>query len=232
MTAPWQPQRLAAVLAAAMLGASVVATALTPRHMLADTSSRRPLDELVPRAFGAWREARDIRLVPPAPDVQAALDQLFDGTLARAYRDAQGHLVMISLSYGRSQFAEGNLHRPEVCYAAQGFAVEERRRDALPLPGPRRVEATRLLAQGPRPEPVTYWLVVGDHVARFGLERRLAVLSHGLRGEVADGMLVRISSIDVDADRAFALHDRFVRELAEALPAANADRLFGADRHP
>jgi EpsI family protein len=218
---------LAAGLGAAMGGAALLAQALVPRQRLADAPGRVPLAQLVPTRFGGWYEARDIRLVAPTPDVQQLLEQAFDDTLARAYRNAEGQLVMLSLSYGRDQHGEGNMHRPETCYASQGFGVEHRRGDELGGVGRHRIAATRLMTVGPRPEPVTYWLVVGDHAVRFGLERRLAALAHGLRGEVPDGMLVRLSSVEADSERGFALHDRFARELAAALPEADARRLFG-----
>lgn len=219
---------LAATLAAAMGGTSLAASALVPRRLIADERAREPLARIVPAAFGDWREAPDVRLVPPAPDVADALARAYDDLLARAYRAGDGRLVMLSLAYGRQQRGEGILHRPEVCYAAQGFDVQPWGGDAALAVGARRVEVTRLVARGRRPEPITYWLVVGDRVVRFGGEWRRATLAYALRGEVADGVLVRLSSLDADPVRAFALHERFVRELAAALGGEARERLLGS----
>ncbi len=226
------PQRrdlmMAAGLATAMGAASLAGWAWTPRRLLADTPGRRPLATLVPAAFGNWREAGDVRLVAPTPDVQQALDRVYDDTLARAYRAADGRLVMLSLSYGRRQRGDGILHRPEVCYAGQGFTVERwRGDDGVMQAGGRRIDVTRLVALGPRPEPVTYWLVVATQAVRFGLAWHWATLMQGLRGNVPDGMLVRVSSVDPEPERAFAFQQRFVQELAAALAADAADRLLG-----
>lgn len=219
---------LAAGLASTMGGAAWAGWAWTPRRLLAETPGRRPLAALVPVAFGAWREARDVRLVPATPDVQQVLERVYDDTLARAYRATDGRLVMLSVSYGRRQRGDGILHRPEVCYAGQGFTVERwRDDDGLLQAGGRRIDVTRLLARGLRPEPVTYWLVVGTQVVRFGLAWRRATLAYGLRGEIPDGVLVRLSSVDPEPARAFALQQRFVQDLAEALAADAAERLLG-----
>ena len=50
---------------------------------------------------------------------------------------------------------------------------------------------------------------------------------HGLRGEVPDGVLVRLSSIEADDVAAFRLHERFVRDLLAHLGAAERARLLG-----
>ena len=218
---------LAAGLLSAMGGASVLAQQLVPRRLLASARPPQSLASMVPETLGDWRMAPQVRLVVPAPDVQQALDRVYDDTLARAYISAQGHLVMLSLAYSRQQRGEAVLHRPEVCYAGQGFSVRPHSASGAVAVGPRMVPATRLITQGPRTEPVTYWLVLGARVVRFGLEWRRETLAHGLRGEVADGLLVRLSSVDRDPDRAFRLHDLFARELAAAVGPSVATRLFG-----
>mgnify|MGYP006871988586 CR=1 FL=1 len=44
---------------------------------------------------------RDTPVVLPAPDVQAALDRIYNQTVARTYVSAKGGSVMLSLAYGR-----------------------------------------------------------------------------------------------------------------------------------
>jgi EpsI family protein len=218
---------LAAGLASAMAGASALAQQLVPRRLLADARPRRSLASMVPEELPGWSVARQVHLVAPAPDVQQALDRVYDDALARAYISAQDGLVMLSLAYSRQQRGEAVLHRPEVCYAGQGFSVTPHAGDGDIVLGRRRLRATRLVTHGPRREPVTYWLVLGAQVVRFGLDWRRATLALGLRGEVADGLLVRLSSLDRDPERAFRLHDRFARDLAAAVGPEVGARLFG-----
>jgi EpsI family protein len=74
-------------------------------------------------------------------------------------------------------------------------------------------------------EPVTYWTVVGDELTVDGWDKRLAEIRHGLRGEIVDGMLVRVSSVSDDTAGAFALQDQFIRDLLQSLTPAHRRRL-------
>lgn len=67
-------------------------------------------------------------------------------------------------------------------------------------------------------EPVTYWMTVGDLLALPWLSRKIAQIRYGLQGQIPDGMLVRISSLDHDSERAFALQAGFVEDLQQSIP--------------
>lgn len=218
----------AAVLAAVMVGASLLALAMTPRHHLADEQLREKLDQIVPTAFAGWQVDRSIIPVPPSPDVQQVLDATYDETLARTYRDRFGRRVMLSLAYGRNQHKGMNTHRPEICYPAQGFKLElAGQADALPY-GRRSLPVTRVVAaQGGRHEPITYWLLVGNELTRFGYAQRWSAVRHGLRGIIPDGVLVRVSTIEPDNAVAFQTHDQFIRDLLDAVGPARLPRLIG-----
>jgi hypothetical protein len=56
---------------------------------------------------------------------------------------------------------------------------------------------------------------------------RLRRLEHAMRREVADGLLVRVSSIDPDRDRAFALQEAFLDALLTSLEPGARARLTG-----
>ncbi|HEV7912916.1 MAG TPA: EpsI family protein, partial [Albitalea sp.] len=79
-----------------------------------------------------------------------------------------------------------------------------------------------------RSEPVTYWIVFGDSVVNDGAAHRWRQLTSGLRGEIRDGMLVRISSLTRDAQQAYRLHSRFTDSLLQVVSRAHHDRVFGA----
>lgn len=221
--------RRAGWLALVMAAAAACAVALTPRQYLADLQPREPLAQLVPRAFGDWRVDDGVRPLQPSSDLQQIIARTYTETLARTYRHRDGRRVMLSVAYGRNQHKGMNTHRPEVCYPAQGFHLV-----APGVPGPlhlgdRRIDAVRLVAaMGPRVEPITYWLMVGDEITRFGAAQRWVVVRRGLlHGEIPDGVLVRVSSIDADAAAAFALHEAFIRDLLDGLGPARRPRLLG-----
>jgi EpsI family protein len=81
--------------------------------------------------------------------------------------------------------------------------------------------------QGPRNEPITYWITVGEDQTLPGIGRKLSQLKYGLVGEVPDGMLVRVSSISRDQITAYQLQDKFVEQLLGAVNADTRVRLAG-----
>lgn len=219
----------ALLLAAVMAGASGLALWMEPRDFLADRHGREKLAALVPERFGGWQVDRSIVPIPPSPDLQRVLDATYDETLARTYRHSDGRRVMLSLAYGRNQHKGMNTHRPEICYPGQGFRiVSSTEAGKLGFQG-RSIPVQRLVAaMGARNEPITYWLLVGDQITAFGYPQRWVTIGHGLRGEVPDGVLVRVSSVDDDNAGAFLLHERFVQDLLGHLSAAQRVRLLGA----
>ena len=74
---------------------------------------------------------------------------------------------------------------------------------------------------------MTYWLTVGDQVIQTALQKRMAQIKLGLTGQIPDGLLFRISSIDNDNARAFALQQKFAADLMAAVPGAARKQLSG-----
>jgi EpsI family protein len=187
------------------------------------------LESLFPAAFGDWRIDLSQPLILPSPDTQEVLDRVYNQTLARTYVNSRGERVMLSVAYGGDQSDNLAVHRPEVCYPAQGFEVLKSHDTTLRL-GDRTVPVRRLLTRlGGRVEPVTYWVTVGDHVPGLsGFGQKLAQLTYGLRGSIPDGMLVRVSSIDRQEGAAYALHARFLDDMTASIPEGGKNRVVGA----
>ena len=74
---------------------------------------------------------------------------------------------------------------------------------------------------------MTYWLTLGEAVASPRTDRKVQQIRYGLRGEVRDGMLVRVSSIDRDAAHGFILHGAFLQAMAAAIPDPFKSRILG-----
>jgi len=218
-----------AVLAVVMAAACAFAIAITPRVFLADLKSREKLANILPTKFAAWTVDDSILPVPPSPDLQKVLDATYDETVAMTFKNTAGDRIMLSLAYGRNQHKGMITHRPEICYPAQGFKLNGRVVDGSidihgkPLPVKRLVAA-----MGPRNEPITYWVMVGDEVTQFGYPHRWVAIRYGLKGEIPDGVLVRVSSISADENKAFALQDGFIRDLLAAISPQNRSRLLGS----
>lgn len=220
-------RRLAAMLFAAMVGAALLAAVARPTARIDETRASQRLEELFPRAAGQWRiDELHQALVRPAEGADKAYG-VYDQVLERTYVSAAGQRVMLSVAYGSEQSVGLEVHRPDACYPSNGFRIDGRHAATLQLDG-RPVPVTRLHAhKAGRSEPVTYWVVLGDTVVTDGWDFRLRQLRSGLRGELLDGMLVRVSTIDADVPRAHELQARFAAELVAHLPAEARARVIG-----
>jgi EpsI family protein len=166
------------------------------------------------------------------PQTEELLKTLYSQLLTRTYVNKDGYRIMLSMAYGDDQRGGLQAHRPEICYPAQGFKVQSLQDGALPTTFGN-IEVRRLTtAMGARNEPVTYWLTVGDHVIRNQFDKRMMEFRLSLTGQIPDGLLFRISSIDKDAARAFAMQQQFTADLMAAVPAETRRQLSGLGTPP
>lgn len=211
----------------AMLAAAGLAVAVKPSERMADSRPKIDLEAAIPKSFGDWKIDTSIVPIAPTPDVQALLDKIYSQILARTYVDSKGQRVMLSIAYGGDQSRDTQVHKPEVCYPAQGFKLQSVTAAILDTEFGG-IPATRLFTtMGQRKEPVTYWFTVGDSAIKSGIEKRIVEFRYGLTGQIPDGMLFRVSSIDGDQPRAFGIQDQFVTQLLNAVPPGDRLRLSG-----
>ncbi|MEA3221340.1 exosortase-associated protein EpsI, B-type [Immundisolibacter sp.] len=208
-----------------MLAAAGLAYAMKPTRMVAGADTFQ-LESAIPRQFGAWTEQKQqVQIVDPRQ--QETIDRIYSQVLMRSYVNGEGVRVMLSIAYGDNQEDDLQVHRPEVCYPAQGAQLLSTVNASLPTQWGE-IPIRRLTTQfGPRHEPVTYWVMVGDRAIIGSLQGKLAQMRYGFRGQIPDGMLVRASTIDPDDERAFAQQARFLQDLLAAVPPETRKRLSG-----
>ena len=218
---------IALTLAALMCGASVAGYAARPTAKAPDMGSAISLESIVPKGFGDWTELPEQGAQVVNPQTKELLDKLYSQILTRTYVDKDGYRIMLSLAYGDDQRGGLQAHRPEVCYPAQGFKLGTVQDGALATSFGS-IEVRRLATSlGARNEPVTYWLTVGDQVIKSKFDKRIAEIRLGLTGQIPDGLLFRISSIDNDDARGFAMQQKFTADLMAAVPAKARKQLSG-----
>lgn len=211
---------------ASMFGAAGLSIALTPKVSKQNFTPIN-LESLIPKQFGPWRLDQRFSPIMPPPDQQAKVKALYDETLARSYVNADGQVVMLSIAYGGDQTGRLRVHRPESCYAAQGFLVKKVAENQITTPLAT-IPVKRLMAiSGQRYEPITYWIRVGDATVTNLMGQRITQLRFGITGEVPDGLIFRISTIDRENARAYAIQDRFVSDLMQNVPEATRHKLIG-----
>ena len=217
----------ALVLAVLMCGATLGGIAGRPSATAADRGNAIVLETAVPREFGEWTELRDQQTQVVNPQTKELLDKLYSQVLSRTYVNKQGYRIMLSMAYGDDQRGGLQAHRPEVCYPAQGFKLG-RTEDGSLATNFGTIDVRRLTTTlGARDEPVTYWLTVGDQVIKNTFDKRIAEIRLGLTGQIPDGLLFRVSSIDRDPERAFALQQKFAADLLAAVPPETRRQLSG-----
>jgi EpsI family protein len=215
------------ILAGLMCGAAIAGVVGRPNTTARQLGGAIHLETAVPTQFGDWAKLPDEGGQVVNPQTQELLDKLYSQILTRTYVNKDGYRIMLSMAYGDDQRGGLQAHRPEVCYPAQGFKLGDVQDGAL-LTSFGDIEVRRLTTSlGARNEPVTYWLTVGDHVIRNALEKRMVELRLSLTGQIPDGLLFRISSIDRDQAHAFAMQQKFAADLMAAVPAETRRQLSG-----
>jgi exosortase B len=213
--------RPATLLLAGMLVAVGGAWALTPKFT--PNPHTIELAASVPARFGDWRElpgAVTQAELSTAEDGGRSLEQPYDDVLMRTYVNSQGQQVMLALAYAKEQRQDVKLHLPEICYPAQGYKVLSLTPSPVTLAGGTTLPGKHMLATGQgRLEAVTYWTRISDGYPQGGFAMRMQIFRDGLRGKVADGILVRSSMLvrdDSEAPGAYAVQQDFLKQLVAA----------------
>lgn len=215
------------LIAAAMLAAAILAVALTPSMRMAERNPTVDLEAMIPSMFGDWQQEAVIASLVISPDVQSQLDRIYGQTLTRTYRNSKDARVMLSIAYGGDQSYSTQVHRPEMCYPAQGFEVRGMTKGFIDV-GDARLPVMRLVAiQGPRVEPITYWAMIGGSAVRGNLEQHLARLKYGLSGKIPYGLVIRVSTISANEAQSYLVEEEFLRDMLQAVSSGHRRFLMG-----
>ncbi|MGB4812481.1 MAG: exosortase-associated protein EpsI, B-type [Methylophilaceae bacterium] len=212
----------------ALIAAFWVAIVLKPTQLTAALGPKVNLEQMIPEQFGKWKVDKSIVPVEVSPDIKESLDKLYSQVLSKTYINEDGKRIMLSISYGGNQGNdEYQVHRPEYCYVAQGFELQDVGEQLLQLSGAK-IAVRRLEAkQGARIEPITYWITIGDQATLPGLRRKIAQLKYGLTGKIPDGMLVRVSSISSNRQEAYQLQDSFINQMLDVVSPEYRSKIIG-----
>lgn len=212
----------------AMLTAAVLALAMTPRLHMARQVQQIDLKALVPTHFGAWRLDETIMPLVVSPEVKAKIDSIYSQTLTRNYVNDQGDRIMLSIALGSEQSYSSQVHRPEMCYPAQGFQIKGMAKHSIDLSSHTLPVMQLVATRGQRVEPITYWVMMGDVAVRGNWEQHFARLKYGLTGKIPYGLVIRVSSLSADESRSHVMQDQFIKNMLAAVQASDRKVLTGA----
>jgi EpsI family protein len=212
----------------AMLAAVGLAAALTPNQKMADQGPVVDLEAIIPSHFGEWRQEQTLDSLVLSPQVQSLMGKIYNQILTRNYVNEKGQRIMLSITYGGTQNTEMQVHRPEMCYPAQGFAVGAVTKDVIDIGGNKLPVMKLVATQGQRVEPIMYWVMIGESAVRGGLDQSLARVKYGLTRTIPYGILIRVSTISANETQSYEVEEDFVRAMLGAMPAQARRVLTGA----
>lgn len=215
--------RSSALVFALAVCAALAAVLAKPRLIEVDTAV--VLEQAIPRQFGDWKERPNpyaqVRLTTGN---ETSINQPYDQTVMRTYVNSQGKVVMLAIAWGRKQRQEVKVHRPDLCYVAQGYRVK----GLTPVTFSSAIYSTspvigkRMLALSEHGgEAVSYWIRIGSLYSEDAVDTRLHIFKEGLGGRIPDGVLVRASQ-PVDgpeaATKAWPVLESFLQDLVASTP--------------
>lgn len=203
------------IIGAILASASAIAYTRQP-EVAEPPMEAKAFDKLVPKTFGKWISLSQGEFVLPPPD--ALRDRLYDNLVTRLYQKPGAPPVMMLLAYNNEQDGMLQVHRPEVCYPVGGFQLTETRRIGVAGAG-RPIPANIFTAKSPRrTEQVVYFTRLGNAFPRSWSEQRISVIRANLAGDIPDGMMMRVSVLGIDQQKALPILTEFTREFIDASP--------------
>ena len=189
-------------------------------------NSKVDLESMIPKEFLGWKVDKTIVPVQVDPQRLELLNEIYNQTLSRTYFNENGDRVMLSIAYGGDMSDSMQVHRPEVCYSAQGFHVDNVEAANINT-GFGKISSRKLIAKmGSRNEPIIYWITIGDTASLTRLDWKIQTIKYALTGKVADGILFRISTIG-EKDYAYQIEQKFVVDLMKSVSPENRKLLIG-----
>jgi len=163
-------------------------------------------------------------VVPPADDFLA---QTYDQIVARRYFAVGQRPVTILIAYGTAQSYATQLHRPEICYPASNFKINETKNTLVKLTSSLLPASYLEASRGSRQDAVFYWTRIGNRYPQDLWQQRQEIATSAIVLERPDGVLVRLSiAIGGLGDEERVLTE-FVRNLYMGLDAEHRALLFG-----
>lgn len=201
----------------AFAGAAGIAAARQP-DVRVDYLGKKKLDDILPEKIGRWAFVSTSGLVVPPEDQLSRA--LYSQLLTRVYSGDDGSTMMLLVAQSGSQTGILQIHRPEICYNAGGYALSDILPHQVKLPGGVVPTMSMAASNGARTEQLLYWTRIGNHMPTSWRQQRLAVAMDNLKGRIPDAVMVRVSTFGNDRQGALASIDEFIRTMLGSMTPA------------
>jgi EpsI family protein len=169
------------------------------------------LEDTLPKAIGEWKLI-ETATMQVGLSTDTSMSQPYNQSVMRSYTDNQGHVISLAVAWGEKQRQEIKIHRPELCYPAQGLQVVELTDITFPIVSANgsSVIGKRLLTRdhNGQYEIVSYWIRIGSVYSDSAWQTRKHIFTEGLAGRIPDGVLVRVSQRAADPSQVNAVYQR------------------------
>jgi EpsI family protein len=219
-----QSNLVVGALSVALVSAAGLSQFLIPKDY--HTSAPPNLEQNIPRTIDQWKEVKSPFLVVPADmGVGNSISSPYDEVMTRIFADDKGRIVTLTLAWGKTQQQEVKVHRPELCYPAQGFSVQKLvdhqfRLGASGLDDP--IGKRMVAKMDGELELVSYWIRIGSNYSAGAWSTRWNIYQQGMSGVIPDGILVRVStripSSQTPSESDFLQHEEFMKALLKTSP--------------
>ncbi|HJR82441.1 MAG TPA: EpsI family protein [Sphingomicrobium sp.] len=201
----------------AFAGAAGVAAARQP-DVRVDYLGKKKLEDILPEKIGQWTFVSTSGLVVPPEDQLSRA--LYSQLLTRVYSGEDGSTMMLLVAQSGSQTGILQIHRPEICYNAGGYALSDVHPHQVKLPGGVVPTMSMAASNGVRTERLLYWTRIGNHMPTSWRQQRIAVAIDNLKGRIPDAVMVRVSTFGNDGPAALASIDKFIRTMLASMTPA------------
>lgn len=207
---------------------SICANQLKPTELMADVYPRTSLKESVPASFSEWQMSNEQPAEIIDPEKQRVIEYLYSETLSETYFNEGGNSVMLSIAYGKDQSDYTAVHKPELCYPAVGFHIDDSKLITIKLDTNRAITVRYLKAKlGERIEPIMYWTTYGNRLYSSKIEKKMIIFDYSTQNLIGDGLLVRVSTIDPDTEHAKQVLINYIKSWYASISEPQRKRFFG-----
>lgn len=201
-----------------LIAAALLAVVLSPAKL--PETAHPDLSALLKPNFGGWSEVKsDLYEVSLDVGTEESQNKTYDQVVMKMYQNQQGQKVMIALAWKYTLSQEGKVHRPEVCYTAQGYNIVSLAAtdfDLLSLHGAHVLGNNMQATNSTYSEAVSYWIRTGETYNTGPFQTRWHIFQNGILKKSTDGILVRVSSMyhpGEDLNALYALNKQFLHDL-------------------